>query len=237
MTSINNYPARKQEQVFTCDAIALVIGDDSNKPFSHMVFYDKTVEYESGGGWSAHEKVFYQSRYPAYVTEDNDGNPCLVMFSRNPKDFRMIINWTCDTNSSDPLALPHNYLYNLSCLSPYDMTNDPPSVPRAYTRTELDSEYKLSWPSGEYLESVGRYLVPYHIGNLGQVVKLYGPRSSWGGPNSQEVRCIASVRPTYNESGGLFYSTYITEPPIPYRILHGMPFQSGQDWLAWCKAH
>ena len=75
------------------------------------------------------------------------------------------------------------------------------------------------------------------VGTFAGLVQLYNQASTFFTPSYgavKGVRVIYTVRKP-SASGEYFYASGVADGD--YRIIYGENFQSGEEWLAWCKTH
>lgn len=218
-------PENKQRNF--SDIIQIGTYNDPSKPYLFTFFSSK-----SGSGstlnYSARETVTYESKYPAYFVEEN-GATYFALFARGPSCIRVHIDWESHASSSAQGSgvVSHAYLkcaFELNT-EEYDSTGG----------RILGSEYTGIVPEeipGE-LKYIGtpKFNVGYHCG-LGGVTftRQNDTACSKTSLNSYHIGW-------YGIDNGSTARWIQGRGATDYRVIKGEPFQSEQEYLAWCKTH
>lgn len=218
----------EQQNTFT-DAIQIsTLGNDPNRPYSFVTFYSV-----SGDNYSTSGSTFYRSSFPPYVYLTEQGF-ALCVFIRGNGSLQTFSNWE-NISTGDPQQIPHAYLRQAVCTF-----ND--STP---TGGHNGCPFRSSYVNGQdvfgpasqidyaVLDSVGGHNAA--VGNFGGIFDVYKQTSRWSDPGVSAFRYIKHVHIPVRDTQTYYYSSSVTEGD--YRIIHGMPFQSGQEWLDYCRTH
>ncbi len=247
MANVSYFPAHTPIQEFTCSAEAEVLGPDADRPYMFVVFSRYTTNYGSGL-----LQCVVQSKYPPFVCDSAREKPAMFVYSNGHDCFKVITNW--DLTDSYEGDAPHCYLKNLKMFYRFELSTGNLFGVLLKTTVENYADNDLligsssidDYPTVVDETTVDDLVIEGCDGYLGVFinsvpkVNVLKSNSSWVNPDGTSsgqydlsgARVTTSIR--YSASG-FMYSTMLTD--FDYRIIQGKPFQSGDEWLAWCKAH
>ena len=225
-------------RTFACNAEANVLGT-GDRHYLWTRFLTYTGSYPSGSGeWNTKATASFESKFPVYVYKDSNNVEFLCAFVRGEDSLRTYT--TCDdfyTETPDyGNYLPHAYLHGLVAQYSDVFTGQNATAGNPVHSKVVDGKETLinTSPHAEILSVRGALGA---VGAMAGTVQLYNQSSTFFVPqhgNVQSLRAIISVH-TPSASGEYFYAFGTTDSD--YRIIYGENFQSGAEWLAWCKTH
>lgn len=247
MTSTNYFPARTQEQIFTCEAEAEVIGTDADRPYMFVVF----SRYTTTNGQGFLQDVV-QSKYPPFVCDSARGKPAMFVYANGHDSFKIFTNW--DLTDSSEGNVPHCYLKNLKMFYRFEPSAGnlfgwlirPTVSNHEETGLLIGSTPIEDYPTVVDETTVDDLVIQGCDGYLAAMingvpkVNLLKSNSSWVNPDgtSSGQYDLGGARVTKSmRLGASAYTITTMTTDFDYRIIQGMSFQSGAEWLAWCKAH
>ena len=249
MASINNYPAHTPEQTFTCEAIAEVIGRTQGLPYLITIFSNYTdVRQTSNGNLT----VSIQTKYPPFVSQSTAGNPAISFYGDGYDNFRLHTSWKLNDTDEDSLIVPYCYLDPVTIFARQLYESGASSIGTGIFQGGASGSgltYALE-PIEDFphvvndttigqtvVEKYGGYNYAVVRGNL--LGRVLSRSSAWSQPTQNDdlsqKRVVTHVQPIEGDPTRFYYSTTIVT--LDYRIIYGESFQSGAEWLAWCKAH
>ncbi len=219
----------------------------SGLPYTFVVFSRYNTEY--GSGLLQHT---VQSKYPPFVCDSARGNPAVFVYANGHDCFRITSYWYL-TNSREG-DVPTCYLKNLTLFFRPVLTagNLFGTLLRSTVENYEEVDFLIgSQPIDDYPSVIDETTVDdlvvekcdgYHAVFINGVPKtnVLISNSSWVNPSgtSSGQYDLAGARVVTRakiQSSTYQISTMLTD--FDYRIIQGMPFQSGSEWLAWCKEH
>ena len=148
---------------------------------------------------------------------------------------RSFTNWE-NVSIGDPQQIPHAYLRQAVAMFHDGVTagsyNACPFRSKYVNREDVFGQTSQSNTSVT-LESVGAHNAA--VGNFSGIFTVYKQTSNRFSPSPSEFRYIKKVHIPVRDTQDYYYSSNVAWGD--YRVIQGMPFQSGDEWLTWCKAH
>lgn len=226
----------QNERAFTCDAIATVLGTGPRQYVWTKFISESGVVGDRS--WQTRATTTFESAFPPYVYASGDELHlcCFVRGQDSLRTYTTFDNFSGYTGPSNEL-LPHAYVHN--CVASYDDNfTDIGSTARCPGRSSAVNGVDVF----ENQVAFARILsVGDHLGAVGAMAggsQLYkDSQTTFVVPTAGQVRSlrvITGVRPAIN---GTYYYVSDVKDTGDYRILRGMNFNSGQEWLDWCKTH
>ncbi len=224
----------------SCSAIASVL-DDPERQYSWVIFLNASGTLGEAT-WSTKMQTVYQSKYPPFVHtyEGQYGTETVVCGYVDGED-SMIVNANYDNNNSNSST----YLaraYIRQC--------------KAVISDQLNSSGTVGWETFYCAIEDGRDVLKVDPGypnvtilsarghrgmkGLSPNMKLFKKTSSWSAPSTPSLRTtrfVTAVSLPSASATGYGVHTKAQSGVTDYRLIKYMPFQSGAEWLAWCKAH
>lgn len=225
-------------RTFACNAEANVLGT-GDRHYLWTRFISASGSYPNGSTWNTKATTSFESKFPVYVYMDANDNPHLCAFVRGEDSLRSYTTWDNLYNdaSGGDTSLPHAYLHGL--VAQY---SDVFTGQNAYAGSPVHSkvvdgkETLINYLSFAEILSVRGALGA--VGAMAGVVQLYNQSSTFFTPQYGQVkgvRVIQSVRKPTTQTSNYYYASTVADGD--YRIIYGENFQSGAEWLAWCKTH
>lgn len=201
---------------------------------------------------------YVQSKYPPFVCKSSRGYDTVLFYGDGLDSLKENISirasgsgmtWDSAQKQLVPrsfnasiygLKIMHHEFLNTSSQT-YDWRNSTVKDRDGHADLFLSGAWPDEWVEYGCIVSPGSFK---DIMFWGPNVNVLKNGSSWSVPSGQGAggydvyhndKLIAWI--TYEEDGypkGLFYTA---TKELQYRVIKGMSFQSGQEWLAWCKEH
>ena len=219
----------------SCSAIASVL-DDPDREYTWVIFLSA-----SDTTWSTKMQTVYQSKYPPYVYtyEGTYGTETVVCGYVDGED-SMIVNANYENNSSTTGMLARAYIRQCKAVISDQLNSNGTVGWDTFICSISDGRDVLNvgsaYPNVTILSAKG------HRGMKGisPNMKLFKKTSSWSAPSTPSLRTtrfVTAVSIPSASATGYSVHTKAQSGVSDYRIIHGKTFQSGAEWLAWCKAH
>lgn len=229
----------EQQNTFT-DAIQIsTLGNNPNRQYLWTMFYIHT-ESDPNGEYSTRQTMTFESAFPPYVYTDGEGKKYMCAFVRGNGSIRVYINWdNYIISQPGDEFLPHAYLHN--CVIEYNLPT-PSGTAIGGVGNPMRSKYTADGDVLENHNPGNAVLIEEHghlaaIGSFFVSAAYHQNISTFRAPGTGEIQVRRIIRGVKTPHGsGYFYTSRVLDIG-DYRIIHGMPFQSGQEWLDYCRTH
>lgn len=233
-------------EFMSCSAIATVFKPEPVAGLNYESVYFCRYNGQTSGSspitFSGYFQNYIQSKYPPFYTQSQRGYlvPCFYADGRD--NFK--------EHYSGWLRNDNGY-YSMSDFAIFDRLTYPNDLTKQmwhviwqqtdeeeehYGEVSCDGVYEQDWGSDPDWEFSYKAYHGYKCRMTGTFV-IYDKNSSWHVPSgtNYERDCRANML-TVNitTTGGILQTN---NRDFDYRIFNGENFQSGADWLSWCKAH
>lgn len=242
-----NVPEERQN-TFT-DAIQIeTLGYRADLPYLTTIFSDYTsVQGNSHGQLS----VSIQSKYPSFVAQSTRDKPAVSLYGDGYDNFRMHISWRLTDSDTRDRIVPYCYLDPVTIFVRNLFTTGVNTIGTGLIQSGLSGtglKY-ANTPIEDYPHAVddttiGQFVIEKYGGyNYACVrgntfARILTKTSQWSTPSTDsdlsENRVITHIQ-SRDDPTTFYYSSQIVD--LDYRIIRGMSFASGAEWLAWCKTH
>ena len=224
-------------RTFACNAEANVLGT-GDRHYLWTRFISASGTLADGSTWNTKATASFESKFPVFVYMGANDNPHLCAFVRDDDSMRSYVTWdNYYAEASGTLNLPHAYLHGAVVQYSDVFTGQNATAGNSVHSKRVDGKEVLVVTStiAKVLSVRGALGA---VGAMAGVVQLYNQASTFFTPSYGQVkglRVIQSVRKPTTQTSDYYYASTVADGD--YRIIYGENFQSGAEWLAWCKTH